>query len=404
MSDAMNISGALKWDISEYARGMMQATSIASLFPATVTNFMANPLLGVIGIAKDVAQSIVGIFSADADYAEKIGNMSTNLGVGTEFLSGFGKSAEMSGSSLDGFADSVKFLNKALYDARNGGKDAKDVLEAFQMAGVKDFGQSTEKIYLQIADGIQGIGNAATRQEVAMRLFGRSGNEMIAMLAGGSEPLKEQMRLFSEYGFTVSQAAADSAGAWNNASDEMGVAWEGIKRKFSEQVRIALLPQLQTLLEWVRTHPREMDGMIKDFATGVVAAANVAGQAIVKLIGDFDNLGRKAAFAMGGSTIGGVGGAFLGSYFGPLGTTIGKDLGLLLGGLGGNAIADATRDKSTQLEYKPIPLPDWANSGSGNVTINQHNQFNGPVRSSDANRLLSDLQNAMNRRRVAGGL
>jgi putative effector of murein hydrolase len=49
---AGSITSGLKFDVSEYVGGKMKVNSIAQLFPAVVTNFMASPLLGVVGILK----------------------------------------------------------------------------------------------------------------------------------------------------------------------------------------------------------------------------------------------------------------------------------------------------------------------------------------------------------------
>ena len=46
MFDAGGITSKLSLDVSGYAQGMLQATSIAQMFPSVVTSFLANPLLG----------------------------------------------------------------------------------------------------------------------------------------------------------------------------------------------------------------------------------------------------------------------------------------------------------------------------------------------------------------------
>ena len=48
--DAGAITSTIGINVNPFAQGMLQATSIAKLFPATVTEFLANPILAVIGV------------------------------------------------------------------------------------------------------------------------------------------------------------------------------------------------------------------------------------------------------------------------------------------------------------------------------------------------------------------
>ena len=59
--EVLPIFSTLRLNMSPFATGMMQAQSIASIFPSAVQSFLASPLLGVIDLAKQVASGIKGL-------------------------------------------------------------------------------------------------------------------------------------------------------------------------------------------------------------------------------------------------------------------------------------------------------------------------------------------------------
>lgn len=59
MFDAGGIASTLGLDLSDFAKGMVEANSIAAAFPAVVTSFLANPLLGIIQVAEKAASAVI---------------------------------------------------------------------------------------------------------------------------------------------------------------------------------------------------------------------------------------------------------------------------------------------------------------------------------------------------------
>src|SRR2546426_11124158 len=103
--DAGAIVGSLQLNISPFAQGMLQAESIAKLFPAVVTNFMANPLLGLVGIAETAAHGIEHAFSHVAALVKEslshtsesmhaLGIEAERAGVSAQFLGAIGAAAK----------------------------------------------------------------------------------------------------------------------------------------------------------------------------------------------------------------------------------------------------------------------------------------------------------------------
>jgi hypothetical protein len=253
--DAGSISGKIGLDINPYTQGMLQATSIAQLFPQTVTNFLANPLLGIVGVAKSVTSSLSAMFSNATKYADDMGDLAEQVGVTVENLTALGQVASMSGGSVEMVSDAFRFLGKNVSEAMANAESAAG--KTFAKLGVaftdaRGDSRALEAIMLDLADAFERLPAGAERTAVAMELLGRSGTGMVPTLAQGSAALREQMERMKEYGAAVSQSSRESSDAWNDAMGEMSLAWQGLQQTAAEPIRDALLPYLNAALDWVR--------------------------------------------------------------------------------------------------------------------------------------------------------
>lgn len=330
MFNAGAIMGTLGLDASGFTRGMLQAQGMAQIFPSIVTNFMANPLLGFIDLARQAMRALVDLFSASAAAADNIGDLATNVGVTTEFLSGFGLVAQQAGSSVEAVGDALKFLGRNSAEAAAGNKDLR---ETFARMGISITDASgalrpVSELMLEVSDALAALPEGGERSRVAMELLGRSGVDMIATLSQGSAAIKEQMRVFDQYGATVSKVAAESGDKWQDTMGELMIAYQGFKNMIGERLRDALLPYLQSLLDWVRTHPQEIRAKAMEIAEAVAGAATTAAAAIEALMGNL-----RAFMVVLGALGTAKAAASVGAMFGPAGAVVAGVGGAIVGGV-----------------------------------------------------------------------
>src|SRR5690348_3559047 len=127
--DAGAITGSLELDISHFAHGMIEATSISELFPEVVRSFMANPLLGLIDLAEEAAKSIREAFESTSEAVHALGVESIRAGVSAQFLEGLGDAARSQKVGIEEIAHSMAFLNRNIAEAASGNKDVKLVFD-----------------------------------------------------------------------------------------------------------------------------------------------------------------------------------------------------------------------------------------------------------------------------------
>jgi hypothetical protein len=335
MFEAGSAIGKLGLDVSEYTRGILAAQGISALFPQVVTQFLANPLLGVIGIMKEVASSIKGMFLDAQEEADRINDLSTAVGVSAEALSAWGLAASQAGSGTQEIADGFKFLAKNMADAAAGNKTAVaafgqlGISQEMVRSGMKDL----DGMMFRVADGLAGMEAGAMRSDVALSILGRSGLGLIPTLQQGSRELTDQMNRFAQYGAVVSTSQARAADAFGDTWGEIKIAWAGIKQMLAEPIRDALMPVLQGWLNWIQNNPEQIRAMVRSIGQTVVGVIQWVIGAVKELIAHLELLSTIALVTK--TTIAGMqAGSMLG---GPIGAVLGGAIGFS-GGMVGSAV------------------------------------------------------------------
>ena len=195
-----------------------------------LTNQTANQMKGAFagltsqlkGLIPVVSLAALATFTKRAiDAGDAINDMSKRTGVAVETLSKLDLAARQNGTSLEGVAQGIKFMNRNLAEAASGNKEA-----------VKSFGQiglsltdlqklSTEEQFLAVADQISRLGSASDRTKVAMDIFGRSGSDLIPIMEGGASAIRETMKEAERLGLVLSAEEAQRMDEFNDKWEEM---------------------------------------------------------------------------------------------------------------------------------------------------------------------------------------
>ena len=262
MFDAGGIASVLGLDINPWRQGMMEATSIASVFPSTVTNFLANPLLGLVDVAGKAAGAIKGVAEAWVDAIDQIGqkfddvgDTAERLGVSSEFLSGWGAAFEDAGSSAQGLADAIKFVNQNAADAAGGNEQA---AAKFEKVGISaDFVSAnlhnTEAIVRAVVHGISQLPTRAEQTAAAMDLMGRGAGEAIGVLAGGTQKIEEFARHHQRLGGQITTENARWGDSYAKLRGDVETAMDGIRRAAAAPVLFMISENLDAEREGVAT-------------------------------------------------------------------------------------------------------------------------------------------------------
>lgn len=333
------VTSVLQLDANPYRQGFIQAQALMQTFPSMVTNFMASPMLGLVGIAQTAMtglasairsgiSTVVDIFNESLDQADKIGDLAASVGVGVESLSGLGLIADQAGASVEAVAEAFKFLGRNMAEARQSPNG--NIGQTFQQLGidvnnVADGAAGLESVLFRVADAMAETSDSGRRTQIAMDLLGRGSGNLVGTLSAGSGALREQISVFKDYGAVVTEKAAASADAFDKMFGEFKAAWTGIKNSLAEPLRDYLLPLFQGWLQWIRGHQQE----VREFMRGI--AKSIA-EMVQSAVNNLERLKNAMVGAGIGAVAGGIGGGVIGGFAaGPAGIIPGAMMGARVG-------------------------------------------------------------------------
>ena len=264
-------------DDSKMRRTLKHARERVSAFGRSVSRAGG----AVFGVAAAAAAPLLAAAFKFAKAGDVVDKISARTGVSAETISQLGFAAEQAGTNIETLEKGFFGLSRAYFDA---GRGTLEAVEAFEILGhsVESLeGLSPEEMFLEMADGLAGVEDMSKRGAIAQKIFGRAGRQLLPMLAGGAEGLKEMREEADRLGLTLDTKQARSAAQFTDA-------WNRVKRTLGGamiQIGAALAPLLirlsntvanfvARLIEWVRAN----QGLIRAVTAGVgVMAAFGAG-------------------------------------------------------------------------------------------------------------------------------
>lgn len=200
-------------DDSQLVRGLRRAQQRLASFGSAVRGIgMQLTALGV-GIVAPLgfaAQSFAETGSALAD-------MSARTGVSVETLSELGYAAQQSGSSLEDVEKSVRTMQRTIAAAVGGSEQASQALSRLGLSAEVLAGLNPAQQFEAIALALHGIPDPTARAATAMRVFGKSGTNLLPMIADLGALRGEARRL----GVVMSGGQAQAADALGDAFDRV---------------------------------------------------------------------------------------------------------------------------------------------------------------------------------------
>jgi len=244
-----------------------------------------NSVLATLGAALSLG-ALVAAGKAALDTADDLSKLSQKTGLSVQSLSLLKPIAEQSGVSMEGLAKGLQKLATSMADAASG---TKLPLESFTRLGVsfKDAAgqlRPTEEVLLDLADAFAAMPDGAEKSALAVKLFGKSGVELIPFLNQGRAGIDELKQKFKALGLEISGETAKAAERFNDTLDTVRQALSGVAMKVAE----AALPALQSLadaLVQVASHGETIMTVLRTLGEALVATLVVKGVAAVATLG-----------------------------------------------------------------------------------------------------------------------
>jgi hypothetical protein len=151
------------------------------------------------GALASLGRRIVAVFAVErlatfgkqvVDNAGHIADLSAKTGLSTNAIQKFGYAAGQSGASIDAVANAISMMSKNLVGGNTGAVEALNRLGLSQKELLR---LDPERAFTEIAEAIRQIKDPMVQADAAMRIFGKGGKEILAMIKAGVDEAGERI-------------------------------------------------------------------------------------------------------------------------------------------------------------------------------------------------------------------
>jgi len=167
--------------------------------------------------------------------ADKLGKVSSKLGIATPELQKFQFAAEQSGINSETLNTALQRFTRRLEDAKKGVGPAKDAFNdmGLSFSNLDGTTKTAEEMFLDVADAMAGIDDQSQKVSLAFKLFDSEGVSLINMLQNGSVAIKDMGDQLESVGGIIDDNAIKASERFNDAINLISKSVRGV---FSESV------------------------------------------------------------------------------------------------------------------------------------------------------------------------
>lgn len=220
----------------------------------------------VAGLA-GAAPALMMIAKNTADSGNQFDKMSQKMGISAKKLSQLSHAANMSGVSTEQFGANILKLNQQIAAAATGNKSAQ---LAFKRAGVsiRDSAgklKTADQVMLEMSNTFKKMPEGIYKSDLAMAVFGKSGADMIPLLRGGSESIKDLMNQADELGMTFSNEDAAASAEFCDNLDLLKKSAKGLTNTIGKQLVPVISPLLKSMANWISANRELISSKFAEF-------------------------------------------------------------------------------------------------------------------------------------------
>jgi hypothetical protein len=229
--------------------------------------------------------AIIGAINRGLEYASSLGEVAQQLGVTTDALQEYRYAASQAGLSSEEMDQALSQLTRRIGEAQSG---TKAQAEAFAKLGVNVKGLTAGNAIPAIADAMQKIQSPAERAAILMDLFGRSGQKLEPLLAGGAKGVNELREAAHKLGIVLSEKQIQQA-------DETADKLSAVKQVLEAKLAGTVADNADAILELADRLERLASAAIKAFQALDRFSQTKVGQALAQV----GRLGSEPLVALG---------------------------------------------------------------------------------------------------------
>lgn len=223
-------------------------TGMIGLEKVAKTAALAFAAFAVAGVAK-AGEALVNYTREAINTADEMGKLAQKAGIAVEDFSRLSFATKLAEVDSGTFQTAMRGLSDELVKTGRGSANITDEI-------------------LRVADQFAAAEDGAAKTTLAVKTFGRAGQEMIPFLNQGSEAIREQMKEAERLRLVIGAQFAANADRFNDNMEKIKLSFKGVSLEIAERA----LPNLNRWTEALLKLTQDKD-LVKGFFDGVIAYA-----------------------------------------------------------------------------------------------------------------------------------
>lgn len=225
------------------------------------------------------------------DQADAAGILAGKLGITTEALTKLEYAAKLSDVSQSALEGSLKKLSVTLTNAQDPASKAAQAFNAIGLSARDLIALPADQQLGRIGDALNNVENQSQRAALAQKIFGRSGIELLPILAEGSAGIRALGEEAERFGVVISGDLAARAGLLNDNLDRLKSAASGVGLAVADQL-LGPMNDLSEELIGLAQQKETAEG-IATFITGIGTAVTTTVQIIAMSANGWRMIGEQ---------------------------------------------------------------------------------------------------------------
>lgn len=260
--------------LKELHKSFKAFAASANKFRKNATSLAAVSLAPLAGAVAAVGASLKNSLNVFLEYGTGLNDTAYKLGITSKQLVSLQHAADMAGSSSEAMSAGLAVFSKNLALAGQGRN--KELVAMFNKLGIsmRDANghmRTTAELMPELADAMKRQQTQAQKTYIANMAFGKSGQELIQTLDGGSEALKTAADEAERLGLVMEDSEAVSR--LDDSFKLLQLSIKGVQVTIGEKLEPVLRPIIESMTQWIMLNRKwlaqEFASMVQDLAASL---------------------------------------------------------------------------------------------------------------------------------------
>lgn len=200
------------------------------------------------------AGALFGLSASVASAGDEFAKTSRRIGLSVETLQEYGHVAQLAGSSQAEMTRSIEDLTLSMAEARKGGgKLIEPLIRLNQLTGRDLLTNMTDadQLMLDLADTFSVMTDETEKAELATKIFGGTGLEMVNVLSQGSAAIREQRMEAHNLGVVMGEDVTKRAEFFQDTLVRLKQVFLGLRNEIGGELMPIVTDVMTAIREWV---------------------------------------------------------------------------------------------------------------------------------------------------------